>query len=986
LLMFRNRLVKTVNIRSYELRDLSELSIFPKLETLVAKNCRITAITPLDNPVSVPSTSSSSSSSSSTISDSQTSLKCPISDSQSANESLSDASGVLSPTPSFRNHPETRFQMHNNPGLNEKRAQDEIMVEDSGRRRKRQRFPEAECDWEEPNETMKKEDNGKGRGKKIKRETPPKPKAKVKVFSNLTSLDLSCNRLSDLKNLGQFQHLKVLILDHNLHLETLDANELKKLKRLEKLSLCGVSISNMFAAAAALAPLKNLVDLSFHRAGNDSELWTGDRPRLSLEFHARERPVSPSLSSSSTSGLISTLPPRSYRPTGLAGSIQQLIAGWLAESESEDADWQVCSEYGGESDPSNSEFESGRYFTSHSNSLLISNPTHNVNFNITVNAAPVSDNVGTEYYDDDDDEEDQDYVDDTEDTDESDDNVTEGEAEGGGGEEEEAEEEEIEGYQQGGETTEGAEGEEEEDEDEDEEDFNEPRTDGEQDNGSSSDVDHDSSSDSEIEVNADLFMPQIESSTPICSNQHYRAFFIHKLPQLRVLDGRPITEAEREFASETFHRNFEEIPYFLPGVKLSTTKLLAAREIGKLPNTGCTPGKWSDYSSNGYARYAQSLIYQPERATFEVITPRFTHGAAFFPRQFEYHPFLPNKQVIGTVHGDVVIMDTYLNQMLGSISTNHSDYSVLGLCWLKRDWGKFIVGTEGNGYLKLIDARDQLLHGSNSLEMNSANANPRHRLQVVQEFTPFKGLTSVNVNCEDACLITSGSSNDVALYDLQTGQLLDRLCRLHDGSINVSKFANNHPSLFATCSFDARVKLWDLRATAKPVFTRQSRKGNVMVCFSPDDRNLLVSSIDNEIAQVDISSSLQASILEFSTRKLDSRENFTRSYYMNQGDYVISGSCEESTVKIYNAQSGKFFNEITLETPRPEISLLVQSLRADPHFPFQMSVLTHHGRTNRMPGIIKVSLLAHPSSSDDLDDERDWRKKDDRNSGRFAAG
>jgi hypothetical protein len=35
----------------------------------------------------------------------------------------------------------------------------------------------------------------------------------------------------------------------------------------------------------------------------------------------------------------------------------------------------------------------------------------------------------------------------------------------------------------------------------------------------------------------------------------------------------------------------------------------------------------------------------------------------------------------------------------------------------------------------------------------------------------------------------------------------------------------------------------------RPVFTRTSDQGNVMVCFSHDDRYLLSSAVDNEVRQ-----------------------------------------------------------------------------------------------------------------------------------------
>lgn len=71
---------------------------------------------------------------------------------------------------------------------------------------------------------------------------------------------------------------------------------------------------------------------------------------------------------------------------------------------------------------------------------------------------------------------------------------------------------------------------------------------------------------------------------------------------------------------------------------------------------------------------------------------------------------------------------------------------------------------------------------------------------------------------------------------------------MHRGHINVVKFANHSPSIFATSSFDQDVKMWDLRQKpVHPCFTASSSRGNVMVCFSPDDQYILASAVDNEV-------------------------------------------------------------------------------------------------------------------------------------------
>ena len=76
-----------------------------------------------------------------------------------------------------------------------------------------------------------------------------------------------------------------------------------------------------------------------------------------------------------------------------------------------------------------------------------------------------------------------------------------------------------------------------------------------------------------------------------------------------------------------------------------------------------------------------------------------------------------------------------------------------------------------------------------------------------------------------------------AYTHIHAGKKTQTFKNLHSQHINVLKFANHSPTVFATSSFDRDVKLWDMRqGTSKPIFTRQSDQGCVMVCFSPDDR------------------------------------------------------------------------------------------------------------------------------------------------------
>lgn len=53
--------------------------------------------------------------------------------------------------------------------------------------------------------------------------------------------------------------------------------------------------------------------------------------------------------------------------------------------------------------------------------------------------------------------------------------------------------------------------------------------------------------------------------------------------------------------------------------------------------------------------------------------------------------------------------------------------------------------------------------------------------------------------------------------------------------------------------------------------------------------------------------------MSFSISSTGSAQNYTRSYYMNGRDYIISGSCEENVVRICCAQTGRRLRDVSLE-------------------------------------------------------------------------
>ncbi|KAJ1397311.1 WD40/YVTN repeat-like-containing domain superfamily [Sesbania bispinosa] len=165
------------------------------------------------------------------------------------------------------------------------------------------------------------------------------------------------------------------------------------------------------------------------------------------------------------------------------------------------------------------------------------------------------------------------------------------------------------------------------------------------------------------------------------------------------------------------------------------------------------------------------------------------------------------------------------------------------------------------------------------------------------------------------------------------------------------------------------VKMWDLRQKPiHPCFTASSSRGNVMVCFSPDDQYILASAVDNEVRQfLAVDGRLH---LVFDIAPTESSQNYTRSYYMNERDYIISGSCDEHVVRICCAQTGRRLRDISLEGRSLGSSMFVQSLRGDPFRDFNMSVLAAYMRPGSKSEIVKVNLLASSGHAKDDSDDR----------------
>lgn len=228
---------------------------------------------------------------------------------------------------------------------------------------------------------------------------------------------------------------------------------------------------------------------------------------------------------------------------------------------------------------------------------------------------------------------------------------------------------------------------------------------------------------------------------------------------------------------------------------------------------------------------------------------------------------------------------------------------------------------------------DKFISGSSMgkvcLGTTNCETNKIQNTNIIKEYPSFDRLTSVHVNCNDSLLLLSGYTTSVDILDMETGVAVYNYQNIHQDHINISRFCNRSPNLFATSSFDGTIKTWDLRMnhlssndTSQCIYTLQCNSGIVMINFSNDDNFILSSGVDNEINQYLFMTGEKHLSYNIASTGLDG--NFSRAYYSASGSHVIAGSCEESSVKMLCAYTGENIANIEIYPQRRDKSLYIQ--------------------------------------------------------------
>ncbi|KAL6514192.1 hypothetical protein OROHE_019179 [Orobanche hederae] len=265
--------------------------------------------------------------------------------------------------------------------------------------------------------------------------------------------------------------------------------------------------------------------------------------------------------------------------------------------------------------------------------------------------------------------------------------------------------------------------------------------------------------------------------SPICFEKHYREYMIASLPKLKVLDNLPIEKIDKERAKDIFTSHFEYLSFNRRN-KESVISLLQQREIRTNISTSASRNFFSFTSRKSQHFYSRSLSAAKIGSSgWPTLHPLSTSDSILnlLPRQFEYHPSDSSLMVIGTLDGEVVVINHESGKIISYISSLGALHTVLGLCWLKKYPSKLIAGSD-IGSLRLFDIHH--------MPTTSGGSYQNHGSVV---FDDFDQLTSVHVNSTDELFIVSGYSKNVALYDISSGRRLQVFADMHREHINVVK-------------------------------------------------------------------------------------------------------------------------------------------------------------------------------------------------------
>lgn len=150
-----------------------------------------------------------------------------------------------------------------------------------------------------------------------------------------------------------------------------------------------------------------------------------------------------------------------------------------------------------------------------------------------------------------------------------------------------------------------------------------------------------------------------------------------------------------ERAKAVFSKYYEYLPYKRQH-RESVLNVLYSRETGTSSTYGYRPSKKKFGSRKSQCFYMRSLCAAKFGSSLQPLSYSITNASKgttegdqmLRPRQFEYHPCDSSLMAVGTLDGEVVVLNHETGNIISCILPSLIMNSILGLCWLKQQPSK----------------------------------------------------------------------------------------------------------------------------------------------------------------------------------------------------------------------------------------------------------------------------------------------------------
>lgn len=172
---------------------------------------------------------------------------------------------------------------------------------------------------------------------------------------------------------------------------------------------------------------------------------------------------------------------------------------------------------------------------------------------------------------------------------------------------------------------------------------------------------------------------------------------ITSLAHMEWTDDSPVKDEDMERAKTVFSKYYEYLPYKRQH-RESVLNVLYSRETGTSSTYCYKPlkTKWVSSSRKDQCFYMRSLCAAKFGSSVRPCVYPITNVSQttkevdkrLRPRQFEYHPSDSSLMAVGTLDGEVVVLNHETGNILSCILPSQDINSILGLCWLKQQPSK----------------------------------------------------------------------------------------------------------------------------------------------------------------------------------------------------------------------------------------------------------------------------------------------------------